>query len=167
MGSTIYTGRTLYLPHLPPPPTPTGTPAPLATVTLVFPPGGSVPPHAPLIINNFKTPLYDEQIRVLILKPGEKIILTGKELWSAPAGTPVNCEKSFITFTWIVRDPYPVGGEDLELRHLIQNGKGRTEVLARGAKGANAIGWCDELTLFNISLVNYHIEMRHASGTHQ
>ncbi len=121
-------------------------------------------PHAPPIKLAFNAPLYDEQIKLLTVKSGEKTSLLVKDLWSAPAGTPVSCATGFLAFTWIVRDPYPQGGEDLEVQHLIPMGGGRTETLAKGSTGSGTLGYCDELILSNNSLKDYRVEIRYASG---
>jgi hypothetical protein len=141
-----------HVPSSPTPPPPTKTPE---------------PPHAPMIKNNFGTPLYDEQLILLTIASGEKKILKVQDLWSAPLGTPVSCASGFIAFTWLVRDPYPEGGEDLEFHRIVPMGGGRTEVFAHGATGASSIGYCDELTIFNTSLVDYRVEIRYASGSNE
>jgi hypothetical protein len=120
-----------------------------------------------MIKNNFGTTLYDEQLLLLTIASGEKKVLKVQDLWSAPLGTPVSCASGFIAFTWRVRDPYPEGGEDLEFQRIVPMGGGRTEVFERGATGASSIGYCDELTIFNTSLVDYRVEIRYASGSNE
>jgi hypothetical protein len=122
------------------------------------------PPHAPPIVDTQGGPLYDEQLLEVTVGPGAKVTLEIMKLWSAPEGTPVDCATGFVSFTWIVRSPYPEGDEDLEIRQLIPMGNGRTEVLGRGSTGSGTIGWCNELILFNTALEQYHIEIRYASG---
>ena len=124
------------------------------------------PPHAPPIENTFGTELYDEQVILLSIPSGGNKVLKVMDLWSAPLGTPVSCATGFLTFTWMVRDPYPAGGSDLEVRQLIPMGDGRTDILAQGASGAATTGWCQELTFVNNSLVDYRVELRYASGSH-
>jgi hypothetical protein len=108
--------------------------------------------------------LYDEQLLEVTVEPGAKVTLEMMKLWSAPEGIPVDCATGFVAFTWIVRSPYPEGGEDLELRQLIPMGNGRTEVVGRGSTGSATIGYCNELILFNTALEEYQIEIRYASG---
>jgi hypothetical protein len=110
---------------------------------------------------------FDEQLMVLNLSSGEKQVLKVAELWSAPTGTSASCASGGIAFTWIVRDPYPEGRGDLEFRHIIPMGGGRTEALGRGATGSAFIGYCDELTAFSTSLVDYIVEIRYASAAIQ
>ena len=119
-----------------------------------------------MIHNDTGTTLYDEQLIILKIASGEKADLKVMDIWSAPEGTPVSCATGFITFTWIVRDPYPAGGEDLEFHKLIPMGGGRTEIFAGGATGSAQAGWCDEITIFNTSLEEYHLEIRYASGAY-
>jgi hypothetical protein len=66
-----------------------------------------------------------------------------------------------------VRDPYPTGGEDLQILAVIPQGGGRTEVVASGSQGSVTLGYCDEIFLFNNSLQKYQVEIRYASGTFQ
>jgi hypothetical protein len=122
------------------------------------------PPHAPAIVDTEGVALYDEQLLEVTVDPGAKVNLEIMKLWSAPEGTPVDCATGFVAFTWLVRSPYPQGGEDLELRQLIPMGNGRTEVVGRGSTGSATIGWCNELILFNTALEEYYVEIRYASG---
>jgi hypothetical protein len=140
----------------PQPPTPTPTPTP------TLPP--PTPPHAPTIENTFGVPLYDEQRQVLTIEAGGKVTLSMMELWNAPIGAEVSCANGFLALTWMVRVPYPDGGEDLELHRLIPMGGGRTEKFAGGSSGSATVGYCDEITLFNVSLTDYVVEIRYASG---
>jgi hypothetical protein len=145
--------------------TPTGTPRP-PTDTPNPPTHTPTPPHAPAIDNTFGVPLYDEGRQVLSIAAGQKVSLSIMDLWSAPEGTPVSCATGFLAFTWIVREPYPSGGEDLELQRLIPMGGGRTETFASGSSGSATAGYCDEITLHNISLTDYVVEIRYASGAY-
>jgi eukaryotic-like serine/threonine-protein kinase len=144
----------------------TPSPNPTDTPTLTPTPVPPTPPHAPPIDNTFGVPLYDEKQLVLTVEAGEQATLRVMELWSAPLGASPSCASGFLAFTWIVRVPYPDGGEDLEFHGIIPRGGGRTEVLARGSTGSATIGYCNELTLFNLSLVDYRVEIRYASGLH-
>jgi hypothetical protein len=117
-------------------------------------------------VNTFGAELYDEQVLLLTIPSGGKEVIRIMDLWSAPEGTEVSCASGFLAFTWIVRDPYPEGGEDLEFRMLIPQGGERTEVLAQGSTGSSSIGYCSEMTVFNTSLVDYRVEIRYASGTY-
>ncbi len=125
-----------------------------------------IPPHAPEIVATPGRPLYAEKQIVVQLGHGERHTLSGRDLWSAPEGVPVSCATAYIRFTWIVRDPYPAGGEDLQFEHLVPMGGGRTEVFERGSSGSSSFGYCDDLTLFNGSLQDYQVELRYASGTY-
>jgi hypothetical protein len=134
---------------------PTLTPSPTVT---------PIPPHAPEIENTFGVPLYDEQQQLITLGPGERVPLKIMDLWSAPEGAAPSCASGFMALTWIVREPYPVGGQDLQLLRLIPQGGGRTEVFASGAQGSASVGYCDEIFLQNNSLQDYWVEVRYASG---
>jgi hypothetical protein len=152
---------------------PTNTVAPATTAPTVevptpAPPTNTLePPHAPPIENTFGTELYDERVILLTIPSGGKEVLRIQELWSAPFGTPVSCVSGFLAFTWMVRDPYPTGGEGLEFWQLIPQSDGRTDILTRGASGASTVAYCQELTVTNTSLVDYRIEIRYASGTYE
>jgi hypothetical protein len=139
--------------------TPTPTPQPTDTSTLT-----PIPPHAPEIDNTFGVPLYDEHQKLITLKPGEQYKLAVLDTWSAPQGADPSCASAFMALTWIVRDPYPTGGEDLQLLRSIPFGGGRTEVFASGVEGSTTLGYCDEIYLFNNSLRDYWVEIRYASG---
>ncbi|MBN2394157.1 MAG: protein kinase [Anaerolineae bacterium] len=147
-------------------PTPTKTPTPTATATPT-PTATPVPPHAPPIERDSSLQYFDEKLDVLKIPAGEKETLKGMDLWSAPEGTIAGCASGSIAFTWIVRDPYPTGGEDIEFHRLIPMGGGRTEIFAYGSTGSSAIGYCGEMTIFNISLVDYVVEIRYVSVTLQ
>jgi len=136
----------------PPPEAPTSTPA---------------PPHAPTFVNTSGETLYDEQQQLITIAPGEQHQLAVMELWSAPLGAQPSCVDAFLLLTWIVRDPYPTAGEDLQLLHPIPMGGGRTEVVATGAQGEQLFGYCDEIYLFNTSLEAYRVEIRYASGLYE
>ncbi len=125
------------------------------------------PPHAPTFVNTSGEPLYDEQQQLITIAPGEQYQLAVMDLWSAPLGAQPSCVDAFLLLTWIVRDPYPTGGEDLQLLHPIPMGGGRTEVVATGAQGEQLFGYCDEIYLFNTSLEAYRVEVRYASGLYQ
>ncbi|CAG0953023.1 hypothetical protein ANAEL_00174 [Anaerolineales bacterium] len=139
------------IPTTPPPLIITDTPTP-------------APPHAPEIKNTFGVQLYDEHQQLIVIQPGEQYTLKIMELWSAPEGAAPSCASGFMALTWIVRDPYPNGGEDLQLLHLIPMGDGRTEVIASGSQGSTSVGYCEEIYLLNNSLQEYRVEIRYASG---
>ncbi len=123
-----------------------------------------VPPHAPELENTFGVQLYDEHQQLITIRPGEQYTLKVMEAWSAPEGAAPSCASGFMALTWIVRDPYPDGGEDLQLLRLIPMGEGRTEVFAEGTQGSTSVGYCEEIYLFNNSLQEYRVEIRYASG---
>jgi hypothetical protein len=75
-----------------------------------------------------------------------------------------SCASGFMVLTWMVREPYPTGGEDLQLQRLIPIGGGRTETFASGSSGSVELAYCEEIYLFNNSLQDYRVEIRHASG---
>jgi len=139
------------IPTTPPPLIITDTPTP-------------APPHAPEIENTFGVQLYDEHQQLITIQPGEQYVLKIMEMWSAPEGAAPSCASGFMALTWIVRDPYPNGGEDLQLLHLIPMGDGRTEAIASDAQGSISVGYCEEIYLFNNSLQEYRVEIRYASG---
>lgn len=123
-----------------------------------------VPPHAPEIDNTFGVQLYEERQQLIMLQPGEQHTLHIMEIWKAPEGAEPNCASGFMALTWMVREPYPNGGEDLQLRRPVRQGGGTSEIIAEGSQGAIAVGYCDEIQLFNNSLVGYRVEIRYASG---
>jgi len=139
------------IPTTPPPLLITDTPTP-------------APSHAPEIENTFGVPLYDERQELIILQPGEQHALYIMEIWRAPEGAEPSCVSGFMALTWIVRDPYPYGGEDLQLRRLVHQGGGTTEVFAEGTQGSTSVGYCEEIYLLNNSLLEYRVEIRYASG---
>ena len=162
-------GVYLVLPYYFPTDTPVVTEPPVVIVTTPPGPGtgGDTPvpaPHAPEIVNNYGAPLYDEKQQLITLHSGEQYKLNVMDMWSAPEGAGPSCADGFMALTWIVRDPYPSGGEDLQLLRLIPMGDGRTEVFASGSQGATALAYCDEIFLFNNSLQDYRVEIRYASG---
>jgi hypothetical protein len=142
---------------------PTDTPGP-PTDTPQPPTPTPTPPHAPPIENTFGVPLYDEGRQVLSIGAGQQVSLSIMDLWSAPEGAEASCATGFLALTWMVREPYPDGGEDLELHRLIPQGGGRTEKFAGGSSGSATVGYCEEITLFNVSLADYVVEIRYASG---
>ena len=148
-----------------PSPTPTASASVSPTQTASIP--SSKPPHAPAIQSTFGVPLFEEQQRLIKLRSGQKVSLTGEELWNAPALTEVSCASGFIELTWIVRDPYPKGGEDLQLLSPVRQSGGLTEKVADGASGSTTMGYCNEIILFNNSLVTYQVEIRYASGVQE
>jgi hypothetical protein len=122
------------------------------------------PPHAPDIENTFGVPLFDERQQLISIQPGEQVHLKVMDIWSAPQGAMPSCADGFMALTWIVRDPYPAGRDDLQILSLIPRGGGRTEMIASGAQGSVALSYCDEIFLFNTSLQEYIVEIRYASG---
>jgi len=123
------------------------------------------PPHAPAIVNTYGTELYDEQLMEVTLEPGAKVSLKVADYWHVPEGIEGSCADGFWAFTWIVRSPYPEGGEDLVIQRPLPMGNGRTDTFAQGSTGSSSAGWCDDLMLFNTSLERYQVEIRHASGS--
>ncbi len=125
-----------------------------------------VAPHAPPIVNNTGQPLYDEKVMVLNLDPGERAPLKVMELWSAPVGLEPSCASGFFLLTWQVREPYPNGGDELQLEGVMPRSDGRTQPIGHGSNGSITLGYCDEIFVVNNSLTPYLVELRHASGTH-
>jgi hypothetical protein len=141
------------------------TPTPLPPTPTSSPPAPApTPPHAPLIENTFGVPLFDERQQLISIQPGEQVHLKVMDIWSAPQGAMPSCADGFMALTWTVREPYPTGGEDLQLHSLIPRGGGRTEMIASGAQGAVTLGYCDEIFLLNTGLREYIVEIRYASG---
>jgi hypothetical protein len=139
----------------------------VAVYFLVLSPSGEPEeeaPHAPAIPAGFAPHIFDEKRDLLQIGPGERALLDGRELWSSRPGGEASCATGVIALNWQVRQPYPEGGDELELERAIPFGGGSTEVFARGARGTETIGYCDEITLFNASLVDYTVEIRYASG---
>jgi hypothetical protein len=118
-------------------------------------------PHAPAI--TAAGDLYDEQITSDVVAAGQTRSYPVAELWSAPEGLVPDCATASLAFTWIVRSPYPDGGDELQIQHLVPRGGGRTETIAEGSSGESTIGFCDELILFNPDVTDYQVEIRHAS----
>jgi len=122
-------------------------------------------PHAPAITASGD--LYDEQLTSAVLGAGQTVSYPVANLWSAPEGLVPDCASAYLAFTWIVRSPYPDGGDELQIEHLIPQGGGRTEVIADGSAGEASIGYCDELILVNLDVEDYQVELRHAAGVAQ
>ena len=144
-------------------------PSPTTTASTSPTTGGAVtptptPPHAPPIENTFGAPLFEEQQQLITIRAGQKVTLEGQKLWSAPALTEVGCANGVIAYTWVVRDPYPKGGEDLQIHGIVPQGGGVTEKIASGASGSGSMGYCSEIILFNTSLTTYRVEVRYASA---
>ncbi len=143
-------------------------------VSQVTQPGGSPDPavttpqapHAPPIDNNIGQPMYDENVMVFDLKPGERLPLTVTDWWSAPAGLAPSCANGFVLLTWQVREPYPTGGDDLLIEGVIPRSGGRTAPLGRGSYGSIRLDYCDEISVINNSLTTYLVELRYASKAH-
>jgi len=123
-------------------------------------------PHAPRINNITGQPEYDEKAMMLDLKPGERQPLKVMELWSGPVGLEPSCASGFLLLTWQVREPYPIGGEDLLIEKIIPRSNGRTEPAGRGSNGSIMLGYCDEASIINNGLTPYLVELRYASGMH-
>jgi hypothetical protein len=92
---------------------------------------------------------------------GGKVSVDMQHLWYTTPDNPGECATGFVALTWLVRSPYPEGGEDLELEGEI---RGQREVWGRGSTGSATLGKCDLLTLHNTSLEEYVVEIRYASG---
>lgn len=108
--------------------------------------------------------LYDEQLTSVVIDAGQAQSLPVADLWSAPEGLTPDCARAYVAFTWIVRSPYPDGGDELAIQRLIPQGGGRTETIAEGSSGEASLGYCDELIMVNPSVETYQVEIRHASG---
>jgi hypothetical protein len=124
----------------------------------------TVPPHAPPIVKQSGETLFSESVQVVKVPAGERVHLKVFDLWKGPGDVPPECARAYLRFTWIVREPYPDGREDLAFETFIPRGNGQTQVIGRGATGSATAGWCDELTLFNSSLQDYWVEIRYAAG---
>jgi hypothetical protein len=137
-----------------------------ATQTASVPTKTPTPPHAPPIVKENKDEkLYGENVLVVQVPAGKRVTLKVMDLWKAPETAPVpSCAEAYLKFTWIVRQPYPDGREDLAFETFIPMGGGHTQVIGSGATGSATAGWCDELTLFNSSLHDYWVEIRYAAG---
>jgi len=122
-------------------------------------------PHAPAITATGD--LYDEQLTSAVIDAGQTQSLPIMDLWSAPEGLVPDCATASLAFTWIVRSPYPEGGDELLVQHLIPQGGGRTETIAEGSTGEATLGYCDEIILVNPDVEDYQVEIRHASATTQ
>jgi hypothetical protein len=124
-----------------------------------------VPPHAPPIV---KVPadetLFAERVMVVKIPAGERVTLKVNDLWTGPGDAIPDCAGGYLRFTWIVREPYPDGREELAFETFIPQGNRQTQVIASGATGQARAGSCDSLTLFNSSLQDYRVELRYAAG---
>lgn len=153
-------------PSAPPPaarPSPTaGTDAQPPAATATRPPQPSAPHAPPLPANG--AALYDEKTQLITIPSGGEAPFKVMDYWSAPEGAQPSCASAFLALSWQVRQPFPKGGEEFEIRTVIPMGGGRTDVLQHGARGTATAGWCDELTLRNLSLEEYRVELRYASG---
>ena len=129
-------------------------------------PVSSPAPSAPPITNNFGTTLFNEKVIDIQIKPGEQYPIVVRNIWSAPAGVVPSCASGIFIFTWIVQEPYPQGGNDLEFRRVVPQGGGRTETLAQGSTGSASAGYCDELSVINHSLQAETVEIRYAFGNY-
>jgi len=123
-----------------------------------------VPPHAKPIVKQSGEILYGDNVQVVKVPAGERIHLKVFDLWKGPGDVAPECASAYLRFTWIVREPYPDGREDLALETFIPQGNGQTQVIGSGAAGEATAGYCDDLWLFNSSLQDYRVEMRYASG---
>ncbi len=123
-------------------------------------------PHAPSIDSNIDRPIYDEEVMVFDLKPGERLPLTVMDWWNAPVGLAPSCASGFVLLTWQVREPYPNGGDDLLFEGVIPRTGGRTAPLGRGSSGSIRLDYCDEISVINNSLTTYLVELRYASRAH-
>ena len=137
-----------------------------ATQTASVPVKTPTPPHAPPIVKENKDEkLYGENVMVVQVPAGKRVTLKVMDLWKAPGDAPLPaCAEAYLRVTWIVRQPYPDGGEDLAFETFIPMGNGQTQVIGSGATGSATAGWCDELTLFNSGLQDYWVEIRYAAG---
>ena len=143
---------------------PTDTPRPTPTPTTESPTFTPVPPHAPPLENPYGGELFEEHQQLIVLEPGEQLMLKIMDLWRAPIGADPDCTRGFMPLTWIVRDPYPTGGEDLQVLSVIPQGGGRTELLSSGTQGSLYLEYCAEIYLYNNSLQEYRVEIRYAAG---
>lgn len=124
-----------------------------------------VAPHAPPIDKQTDhEKFFDENVTVVRVPAGERVTLKVIDLWKGSGDVAPECAAAYLQFTWIVREPYPDGGEDLAIETLIPMGNGRTEVIGSGSTGSAETGFCNEITLFNSSLQDYRVEIRYASG---
>jgi hypothetical protein len=124
-----------------------------------------VPPHAPPIVKETADEtLFSERVMVVKVPAGERVTLKVADLWTGPGDAIPDCASGYLRFTWIVREPYPDGREDLAFETFVPQGNGQTQVIASGATGQAKAGSCDSVALFNSSLQDYRVEIRHAAG---
>jgi len=86
------------------------------------------------------------------------------DLWMGPALSDPSCASAYMVFSWMVRDPFPDGGDELEFRKPVPMAGGLTEKFAEGRSGQFSTGWCSEIEVVNASLQPYSVEVRYASG---
>ena len=145
---------------------PTNTPRPTRTpLPTQLPTSTPVPPHAPLLENPSGGQLYEEHQQLIVLAAGEQHPWIVRDIWRGTTDVFPTCATGFMSLTWIVRDPYPTGGEDLQVLGAIpRGGEGRTELLASGSQGSLSLEWCAEIYFYNNSLQEYWVEIRYAGG---
>lgn len=120
-------------------------------------------PRAPELPEDASEPGFEEQLLLITVAAGGEHILEGMELFSAPAGTPASCATSGLTFTWQVREPWPSGGEDLQIRRSIPFNQ-QTELVAEGVTGdAVDMEYCGSVTVKNLNLDQVKVEIRYVS----
>ena len=124
-----------------------------------------VAPHAPPIVKEHNDEiLFYDSVMVVPVPAGERVTFEVEDLWKATGDAPLpDCSSAYLRFTWIVREPYPDGGEDLVIEMPIPQSDLPTAI-GNGATGAASLGYCTTLTLFNSSLQDYQVEIRYASG---
>lgn len=143
----------------PPPPDP-----PAQTEGSTVPPTDvRVAPRAPEF-ESCCEPGFEEQLMQVQIPAGEERVLEGMDLFSGPALAEPTCASGTIALTWQVRDPFPTGGEDLELRANIPMNE-RTELVGQGMSGTGiGISYCGQLHLRNLNLTEVSVELRYVSS---
>lgn len=157
---TIIPTATRALPNATAPPPATHVPPPSAPPTVA-----PTAPHAAPLNNPYGGPLYGETQTLLTIASGAQQTIKVQDKWVGPVDAgPPSCAQGYMTFTWIVRSPYPFGGEDLVVKDLIPQGGGQERTIGSGATGEGVTGYCNQITLTNNSLFEYRVELRYAFG---
>ncbi|QFT76750.1 hypothetical protein [Erythrobacter sp. THAF29] len=148
-------------------PMPTPTPLPVATGQPELSATESqVGPRAPEIEINQRYRLWGEDTLQISLEPGELREIGGMELYAdhhtqAPQSSCAG--PGFVPYTWQVRQPWPRGGE-LEVRSIIKQGGGATEIVGTGSTGSSSMGFCGIHQLKNVDVIPIKVEVRYVSA---
>lgn len=122
-------------------------------------------PHAPEIQVGTSEVSWGEDTMLVEIDAGKRYELEAQKLYSeATTFPPSSCRgPGFIVYTWQVREPYPEGG-DLEIRSIIPQAGGPTELKARGAMGRTIMSPCGIDYLVNRGLQPIKVELRYATA---